>query len=126
MLSTQELMALLSVLDEHTVPFDMLSERLLRSYAKADYFRVGSALYLLIQNRVLSLGSSLNAYYVLWDMYKNEALPSNPFFPIFWMPLNVPILTERNFLLLILNNAASSVGLRHSRRRCGLRSSPDR
>lgn len=110
MLATDELGWILSLLEDHTIIFDVLTDRFVRKFKKTDHFRIATGIYLLLQNRVLSLGSRLNAYYLLFDLYKNESLPSNPFFPAFWLPPdNNPTIVERSFLLIILSGKATPV-----------------
>jgi hypothetical protein len=116
MLTTQELTTLLNVLDEVAVPFQEIAEAVFRGFSAGEHFRVASSLFMLTQNRVLALTARLNAYFCLWSLYKSdsqESLPSNPFFPAFWKPMQSmgPALNphERAFLYFILNNTISSV-----------------
>lgn len=111
MLSSKEVASLLTALDDHSNSFENVAMGFSRLFPKTDYFRVASSLFLLLQNRVLSLGSRLNSYYILYDLYKSEPLPSNPFFPSFWLPHQIPNLPkpERMFLLVLLNNMGHTV-----------------
>ena len=107
----EELHSLLSLLEDHTKSFEVITMAFIRKYKKSDYFRLGTKLYLLLHNYVLSIGSRLNAYYILFDIYKADPLPNNPFFPSFWLPHQTRSVSppERAFLLLILNNMITAV-----------------
>ena len=112
MLSSKELGALLALLDDHANVFGVLTDTFTKTYNKTEYFRIASGIFLLLQNRMLSLGSRLNAYYLLFDLYKSEPLPSNPFFPAFWLPPETNLTAaEKSFLLIVLNGNAPAVCL---------------
>jgi len=113
MLSPSELADLLRILDDHANSFEKMTEAFTAKFSKSEYFRVASGVFLLLQNRVLSLGSRLNSYYLLFDLYKSEPLPSNPFCPSFWLPPETNLsAAERSFLLIILNGKALALATR--------------
>lgn len=110
MLNGEEVDFVLSLLDDHSIVFDVLTERFTKRFLKTEHFRIAYGIFLLLQNRVLSLGSRLNSYYLLFDLYKNEPLPSNPFLPSFWLPPETNLTrSESSFLLIILNGKAPGV-----------------
>ncbi|XP_014775637.1 CCR4-NOT transcription complex subunit 11 [Octopus bimaculoides] len=87
-LSLNDLASLLSVLSEDSTKsqtFDNLASTFHHYFQKADHFKVGMALVLLLQNRDLlpNPTQKLAAIFLLYEMYRNEPAANNPFAPVF-------------------------------------------
>jgi len=114
-LSTEELAKLLDLLDKDT-PLEDISEKLQKAFPKSDHFKLGCALYIMLQDNLLPSSGRLAAFYILYDLYASEPLASNPFLPIFINTLqqqqennkNTPSAgVERNFLIYLLGNPST-------------------
>jgi len=55
-----------------------------KAFNKNEHFRVGCALYFLLEDGLLRRASNrVAALFILFDMYKSEPISNNPFFPAF-------------------------------------------
>ncbi|CAE1285985.1 CCR4-NOT transcription complex subunit 11 [Acanthosepion pharaonis] len=94
-LTLNDLASLLSVLSEdstQTQTFEVLVSTFHHYFQKADHYKVGTALVLLLQNRDLlpNPTQKLVAVFLLYEMYKNEPVVNNPFAPVFVHLLKAP------------------------------------
>eukprot|EP00927_Polykrikos_kofoidii_P074884 TRINITY_DN7093_c0_g2_i1.p1 TRINITY_DN7093_c0_g2~~TRINITY_DN7093_c0_g2_i1.p1 ORF type:complete len:429 (+),score=82.11 TRINITY_DN7093_c0_g2_i1:89-1375(+) len=105
MLTTQELDTLLNLLKESTKTFESIVSSFLKSFQKSEHFRVGCAICMLLEDQLLSQTQRLVGFYLLYEMYRNESLPTTPFVPIVLDTVEkTSDLVERRFLLQFLTS----------------------
>lgn len=112
---TEELAKLLELLDKDK-PLESISAKLQKTFPKTDHFKLGCALYIMLQDNLLPGSGRLAAFYILYDLYASEPLASNPFLPIFINTLqqqennkSTQSALERNFLIYLLGPSPKEV-----------------
>eukprot|EP01087_Luapelamoeba_hula_P015749 TRINITY_DN4743_c0_g2_i1.p1 TRINITY_DN4743_c0_g2~~TRINITY_DN4743_c0_g2_i1.p1 ORF type:complete len:537 (+),score=124.56 TRINITY_DN4743_c0_g2_i1:110-1720(+) len=83
-LTPEQLVELLDLLNQDK-SLETIAAKVHSAFPRNEHFKVGCALYLLLQDRLLPGGllARLSAFYVLYDLYASEPLASNPFLPMF-------------------------------------------
>ena len=105
MLSQQELESLLTILKEFNKPFETIAASFYKFFGKSEQFKAGCVICMLIQDNLLTQTQRLVGFYLLYDIYRQESLPTTPF-----VPLVVEIVdqttdqVERKFLLQFLSS----------------------
>mmetsp|Transcript_27593 Transcript_27593/g.62809 ORF Transcript_27593/g.62809 Transcript_27593/m.62809 type:complete len:422 (-) Transcript_27593:47-1312(-) len=105
MLTSQELDTLLSLLKECGKPFESIAQSFYRSFPKPEQFKVGCVVCMLLQDQLLTQTQRIVGFYLLYDIYRNETLPTTPFVPIVLETVEQTSDTvERKFLLQFLTS----------------------
>eukprot|EP00913_Durusdinium_trenchii_P028778 g26987.t1 len=105
MLSQQELDCLLNLLKEANKPFEAIATTFYKNFSKQEQFKAGCVICMLIQDNLLTQTQRLVGFYLLYDIYRNDSLPTTPF-----VPLVVEVVeqtndvVERKFLLQFLSS----------------------
>ena len=105
MLSQQELESLLNILKESTKSFEAIALTFYKHFGKPEQFKAGCVICMLIEDNLLTQTQRLVGFYLLYDIYRHESLPTTPF-----VPLVVEIVekttdeVERKFLLQFLSS----------------------
>jgi len=105
MLSPQELDTLMGLLKESGKPFESIAQSFYRAFPKPEQFKVGCVICMLLQDQLLTQTQRLVGFYLLYDIYRNETLPTTPFVPIVLETVEQTRDTvERKFLLQFLTS----------------------
>mmetsp|Transcript_20819 Transcript_20819/g.58671 ORF Transcript_20819/g.58671 Transcript_20819/m.58671 type:complete len:420 (-) Transcript_20819:109-1368(-) len=105
MLTSQELDTLLNLLKESSKPFENIAQSFYRSFPKSEQFKVGCVVCMLLQDQLLTQTQRIVGFYLLYDIYRNETLPTTPFVPIVLETVEQTNDTlERKFLLQFLTS----------------------
>mmetsp|Transcript_91518 Transcript_91518/g.262082 ORF Transcript_91518/g.262082 Transcript_91518/m.262082 type:complete len:424 (-) Transcript_91518:42-1313(-) len=105
MLTPAELDTLLGLLKESNKPFENIAQSFYRSFPKPEQFKVGCVICMLLQDQLLTQTQRLVGFYLLYDIYRNEALPTTPFVPIVLETVEqTKDAVERKFLLQFLTS----------------------
>merc|ERR1719238_2380219 len=105
MLSPHELDTLLGLLKESNKPFENIAQSFYRSFPKSEQFKVGCVICMLLQDQLLTQTQRLVGFYLLYDIYRNETLPTTPFVPIVLETVEqTSDVVERKFLLQFLTS----------------------
>mmetsp|Transcript_2306 Transcript_2306/g.6474 ORF Transcript_2306/g.6474 Transcript_2306/m.6474 type:complete len:420 (-) Transcript_2306:131-1390(-) len=105
MLSAQEIELLLNLLKDSNKPFENIAQSFYKSFPKSEQFKVGCVVCMLLQDQLLTQTQRLVGFYLLYDIYRNEQLPTTPFVPIVLETVEqTSDLVERKFLLQFLTS----------------------
>ncbi|CAE8614110.1 unnamed protein product [Polarella glacialis] len=105
MLSPQELDTLLNLLKESGKPFESIAQSFYKNFPKSEQFKVGCVICMLLQDQLLTQTQRLVGFYLLYDIYRNETLPTTPFVPIVLETVEqTSDVVERKFLLQFLTS----------------------
>jgi len=105
MLSPQELETLLNLLKESNKSFESIATSFYKAFPKSEQFKAGCAICMLLQDGLLTQTQRLVGFYLLYDIYRNESLPTTPFVPIVLETVErTTDLVERRFLLQFLTS----------------------
>lgn len=107
MLSSNEL-ALYNIISDESKTFEQIGQSFQKAYSKIEQFKVGVTLWFLIKENLFNLNQRLASFYILYDMYNNEKISSNPFMPIILETLqSTQNKFEKKFLIDCVNNSIS-------------------
>jgi len=96
---------LLGLLKESNKSFENIAQSFYRSFPKADQFKAGCVICMLLQDQMLTQTQRLVGFYLLYDIYRNETLPTTPFVPIVLETVEqTRDAVERKFLLQFLTS----------------------
>mmetsp|Transcript_40136 Transcript_40136/g.93231 ORF Transcript_40136/g.93231 Transcript_40136/m.93231 type:complete len:421 (-) Transcript_40136:257-1519(-) len=105
MLTSQELDTLLNLLKESSKPFESIAQSFYKSFPKSEQFKVGCVICMLLQDELLTQTQRMVGFYLLYDIYRNETLPTTPFVPIVLETVEqTNDIVERKFLLQFLTS----------------------
>ncbi len=108
MLSPKDLQTLLNLLSEESKPFETLATTFHRTFNKTDHFKVGCALYFMLEDSLIRQTShKLAAFYILHDLYKTDQITNNPFLLVFLDSLQKQTIepVEKQFLIFLINSS---------------------
>jgi len=105
MLSSQELDTLLNLLKESSKSFESIAQSFYKNFPKSEQFKAGCVICMLLQDQLLTQTQRLVGFYLLYDIYRNETLPTTPFVPIVLETVEqTSDVVERKFLLQFLTS----------------------
>ena len=105
MLSQQELESLLNLMKEPNKPFETIAISFYKTFTKADQFKAGCVICMLIQDNLLTQTQRMVGFYLLYDIYRNEGQATTPFVPlVLEIVEQTHDLAERKFLLQFLSS----------------------
>eukprot|EP00397_Hematodinium_sp_SG-2012_P021365 GEMP01022065.1.p1 GENE.GEMP01022065.1~~GEMP01022065.1.p1 ORF type:complete len:448 (+),score=45.23 GEMP01022065.1:24-1367(+) len=107
MLPQKELETLLTILNDDKRPFEQIAQAFYKTWPRADQFKVGCVICILLQDQLLCSVQRLSGFYLLYDIYRCESnLSTTPFVPVVLSTLEDPTtpIVERKFLLQFLNS----------------------
>ena len=82
MLSQTELTNLNEIISDDSKTFESIADSFQKSFTKLDQFKVGLGLWIMIKENLLNLSQRLAAFYIIYDMYKQEDSQTTPFIPL--------------------------------------------
>ncbi|CAL1168037.1 unnamed protein product [Cladocopium goreaui] len=105
MLSQQELEALLNLMKEPSKAFEAIAVSFYKNFTKADQFKAGCVICMLIQDNLLTQTQRMVGFYLLYDIYRNEGQATTPFVPlVLEIVEQTSDAAERKFLLQFLSS----------------------
>eukprot|EP00435_Cladocopium_sp_Y103_P056813 s33_g19.t1 len=105
MLSQQELEALLNLMKEPNKAFETIAISFYKNFTKADQFKAGCVICMLIQDNLLTQTQRMVGFYLLYDIYRNEGQATTPFVPlVLEIVEQTSDAAERKFLLQFLSS----------------------
>lgn len=99
MLSPSELSSLYSIISDETKTFEAIAGSFQKTYSRTDQFKVGVTIWYLIKENLINLTQRLASFYILYDMYKQEQVPTTPFIPLLLQSLETSKNTSEKKLL---------------------------
>lgn len=82
MLSPNDLQTLYQIISDENKTFENTAEEFQKHFEKIDQFKVGITLWFIIKENFLNLVQRLASFYILYDMYRQEEVPTTPFIPL--------------------------------------------
>ena len=110
-LEGKELAQLLVVLRDSKGSLESVAASFHKSFPKADVFKIGATITILLQDGLLTRTERIVAFYILCDLFRNVSSDTNPFLPVFLEALerDSTQACEKRFLKhLILSTQQSS------------------
>lgn len=105
MISQKELSLLYQILSDDNQTFEKISESFENNFPKESYSKVGTALSILLKDRLLNIHQRIISYYILYDISKKGKMEPNPYLSIILEMLkNSQNKNELNFLIDYLYN----------------------
>jgi len=105
MLPQKELDTLMAIMNDDKRPFEQIAQTFYKTWPRAEQFKVGCAICILLQDQLLSSIQRFSGFYLLYDIYRCESnLATTPFVPAVLSSLEDPQTSsiERKFLLEFL------------------------
>mmetsp|Transcript_84002 Transcript_84002/g.237801 ORF Transcript_84002/g.237801 Transcript_84002/m.237801 type:complete len:449 (+) Transcript_84002:230-1576(+) len=82
-LNTQELEALLAILNVSDSPLETVASDFHRTFTRNDYFKLGCAICMMLLDQLLTQSQRIVAFSILCELYRNDAQGTNPFLSFF-------------------------------------------
>lgn len=82
MLSENDLSTLNQIISDDTKTFENIANTFQKTFSKIDQFKIGLCLWVKIKENLLNLAQRLSTFYILYDMYRQEEVPTTPFVPL--------------------------------------------
>ena len=104
MISQNDLSKLNQIISDDTKTFEYIASTFQKTFNKLDQFKIGLTLWVKIKENLLNLAQRLSTFYILYDMYKQEEVPTTPFVPLLLQCLETSnINIEKKMLISLID-----------------------